>query len=101
MTVSGWFPSYAVVAAHFDKKDATIITTIFWGTLTVFRFLSLFLPVKGSTKIKALLPSIILCGVFCLILHLNKAYGAAVIFGAISFGICCSATYPLLLSVSV
>lgn len=30
MTVSGWFPTYAVIAAHQNKEDAALYNTYFW-----------------------------------------------------------------------
>jgi hypothetical protein len=66
---------------------------------TLVRFITAALTrIKVSTKLKAFIISILACGIICLILHYNAAYGIAAMFGSIFYGVSCAGVYPLLLS---
>ena len=68
---------------------------------TTSRFIAASIKVKGSIKLKVLLVSVILCGVMCLVLHLSGQYLVAAYFGSVGFGMCCSAIFPLIATLSV
>lgn len=63
--VTGWIPTYAVLAGEFTKDDATIYGSLFWTMSTIFRFIAVFLNIKTTVKLKTLLLTLFLCGLVC------------------------------------
>ncbi len=93
-------PTYAVNSEKFSTKEATMCATLFWASSTLFRFVSVSITMKNSTKLKILLTSIFCCCVGCIILNHYQYFELIAMLGSICLGLSCSAVYPLTLSLS-
>lgn len=68
MTVAGWIPTYSVNKEVFDREQATVYGTFFWGMSTLFRFIAAALSISPTLKLKTLLLGVFGCGILCLFL---------------------------------
>ena len=96
----GWVSSYAVINGINSKESATLYGTIFWISITMFRFIFLFLPGKPSQKSAWMYAGSIFMAVSSLVvLHAYPLHGSAgLIYSSVGFGIFFSIVFPLLLS---
>ena len=96
----GWVSSYAVINGIQSKEDATFYGSIFWITITLFRFVFLILPGKPSTRSLAMyIGSIFIAVTSILFLHVWPQLGNEwILYSSIGFGIFFSIVFPLLLS---
>lgn len=46
------------------------------------------------------IPLVMVCGIVCLYLHYQKAFGAVLLIGSLGLGFSCSLVFPLLISLS-
>ncbi len=51
----GWISSYSVLNGVTTKQGATMFSSLFWGFMTIFRFLFAFVKEKASKKLKILI----------------------------------------------
>ena len=81
-----------------SKEHATSYSSIYWFSITFFRFAFLFAPGKIKQKIYALVIVGVFCSIFSVVLiyFVNPELG--LVFGSIIFGMSNSALFPLLLS---
>ena len=68
ITFGGWISSFATLTGTTDNQGATIFPTIYWGFMTLFRFLLLCIPGKGSYKAKVMIIGSILSGVISILI---------------------------------
>ena len=96
----GWVSSYAVINHIQNKEDATFYGSLFWVTVTLFRFIFLVLPGKPSKKSLVMyIISVFVAGSSLLFLHVFPQQASAwVIYSSVGFGIAFSILFPLLLS---
>ena len=51
VSYGGWVASYAVMNGYSTKEVATIYSSIYYLTITAFRFIFAFLPGSGKCKL--------------------------------------------------
>ena len=101
ITVAGWFPTYAVVTGAFNVDTAVFSGTLFWGMVTLFRFVTAALKIPCSQKIILLANSMFAVSFITLLLDMVHAYKATTVVGSLGFGFSCSAVLSLLMSIPV
>lgn len=99
-TFGSWIPSYAVLRGFSSKEHATFYSSMYWISITFFRFAFVLIPGKVVSKIYALTFIGVTTAIISpfLIYHVNSEVG--LIGGAIFFGLSNSALFPLLLSLA-
>ncbi len=64
----GWISSYSVLNHVSTKEHATLFSSLFWGFMTLFRFVFAFVKEKASKKLMFLIAGQIVLAVGVLIL---------------------------------
>ena len=101
ITAPGWLPTFAVLTGAFDVEVAVFSGTLFWGMVTIFRFLAAAIKIPCSDKIIILANSMFTVSFITLFLDLAHSYKLVTVVGSLGFGFSCSAVLSLLLSVPV
>ena len=83
------------------KKQAALFATIFWLTYTIARYISGFINLKVSTKLKRFTELGVISALISGILSYLNLHLAATFLCAIVQGISVSGIYPLSLAVTV
>ena len=92
-----WIPSFAVMRGYSSKEHATFYSSLYWFSITFFRFAFLFLPGTIKQKIYWLVGGgIAVSFISLLFIQLDSELGLN--FGSFAFGLCNSVLFPLLLS---
>ena len=99
--MAGWFPTYAVITGAFDVEMAVFSGTLFWGMITLFRFVTAALKIPCSQKIIILGNSIFFVSLITLLLNYAQEYKLVTIIGSLGFGFGCSAVLSLVMSLPV
>ena len=68
ITFAGWISSFSLLQGVSSKEEATIYPAIFWGVMTIFRFLLAFLPGRSSQKLRRLIEATMLVAGLSLVL---------------------------------
>ena len=97
-TNGGWLSSYAVDTKIANNQQANLLTTTFWLTYTIARYVSGFIHIKESIKLKRLGELGFASGVVCSIFGFMGQGLLAAILCAILQGIAVSGVYPLSLA---
>lgn len=90
----GWISSFAVMSGFSTKEGATVYSSMYWGFVTLFRFLLPFVEGKSSIKLLLLFTLAIVGSLFSLaILHtIDPIVGMAL--SGIFLGISNSIAFP-------
>lgn len=67
---------------------------------TIFRFTAAAMKLPAAQKLRGLLSSMLLCSFLCIVMQLVGTYRSAAYFASFSFGMNCSAVFPLLVSIA-
>ena len=97
--MSGWISSYAVLEGFSTKEHATMYSSLYWVSITFFRFAFAFVPGKPSLKIYILLGAATFQTFLSTILIYHVSPEIGLIATAIIFGLSNSVLFPLLLIV--
>lgn len=99
-TFGSWVPSYAVLRGFSSKEHATFYSSMYWISITFFRFAFVLIPGRVILKIYALTfigaATAIISPI--LIYYVNSEVG--LVGASIFFGLSNSALFPLLLSLA-
>jgi succinate-acetate transporter protein len=72
---------------------------MFWGTLTIFRFVAAHIKITCSRKLNYLINLVFVFSIICFILNEMGNYLLTLVLGSLGFGVACSAIFSLLVSV--
>ena len=99
VSYGGWISSYSVLYNFSTKEHATVYTSIYWISITSFRFVLALVEGSPSTKIRNLgLFGILTTFIgYFLIFHVNPDLGLIVM--TVLYGLSVSVLFPLLLTV--
>lgn len=100
MTVNGWLPTYGVQLVGLSYSQVTVYGTLFWSMSTIFRFAAAAMNLPIALKLRGILSSMLVCSLLCIIMQTIGTYRSAAYFASLSFGMNCSAVFPLLVSIS-
>lgn len=91
----GWISSFAVLHNYADKQNATMFSSLFWVSITVFRFI--LVHAKGTNTMKLLiLFGIGLVASFMSLVTMERVSAMAGLYGsAIAYGLSCSILYAV------
>jgi fucose permease len=95
----GWISSYTVLYGFSTKEHATFYSSLYWISITFFRFALAVVPGPPSAKVRNLAIIGILTTFLSVILifHVHVEFG--LIFTSILYGLTDSVLFPLLLTV--
>ncbi len=94
-----WISSYAVLENVASKEEALKYNSIFWIAMTVFRIISSYLPFKSMKKILLHEYSLMVFVTLSVFFVFFNQLDIACMVSSITYGMCFSAMYPLLLSI--
>lgn len=99
LTYGSWISSYAVLNNFATKERATSYSSLFWISITFFRFLMVAVPGSPSRKIIYLNAGSLLTVLlsYVVIFSINAELG--LLFFSIIFGLCQWVLFPLLLTI--
>jgi FHS family Na+ dependent glucose MFS transporter 1 len=92
----GWIYTYAIEVKAVNETNAAYINSIFWGALTVGRFLSVFLSRKLPPG-KILIGNFLLSAISLGVILIWPTRSAAVWIGSAGLGFAISSVFPMLL----
>lgn len=99
---SGWISSYTVLLGAQTKEEATIINTIFWASITFFRFtLPMILQGAPHTKFYTLIKFELGTLIFSFICEKAGWIVLGAYTSALFLGFAFSAMYPLILALPI
>ena len=94
-----WSASYAVMNEYTSKENAPLYSSLYWGTMTVFRFIFPFVPGKPSKKLTSFfILAIVTCISSVLLIHFVSP-NIGLIFCAVFLGMATSVNFPLTLTI--
>lgn len=93
----GWIASYAVAIGYGDAAAAAVLTSAFWGALTVGRLLSI--PIGSRFKPSTILwADLILCGGFVVLMLFGHGATWVLWAGTIGIGVGMATMFPTMIS---
>lgn len=95
----GWISSYAVLNHFSSKEHATLYSSLYWVSITIFRFVFAFVPGSPSKKIQylGLIGVVNSVSGYYIIFYVNSEIGLNLM--SFIFGFSNSALFPLLLTI--
>ncbi len=84
-----------------NSQTATIFPSIFWGVMTLFRFVMAFIPSSSSKKLRFLLECNLATGIISMILIKTGYALVGCYFSAAMFGFSMSVIYPLVFTLPI
>lgn len=94
-----WIASYSVLEGIATKEEATKYSSIFWISMTIFRFASACVFLKSMKKLFMLSYMFVFFSLVTIFMLFADYKAFACIFSAIMFGMCYSSMFPLLLAI--
>ena len=98
-TYGGWVSSYSVLQGFSSKQHATLYSSVYWISITFFRFCLAFVHGKASKKINVLFMVAILQTFLSLFIIYRVDAEVGLIVSSIIFGLSNSVMFPLLLMI--
>ena len=96
-TYGGWVSSYSVLQGFSSKEHATLYSSVYWISITFFRFCLAFVHGRASTKINVLFAIAILQSFLSLFIIYRVDPETGLIVSSIVFGLSNSVLFPLVL----
>lgn len=99
ISYSGWISSYAVLNGFSTKEHATFYNSLYWVSITIFRMTLAFYRSSSSSKIKYLALVGVGSSFISQFLIWNVSSEVGIIFMTLTYGLCASVLFPLLLTI--
>lgn len=97
ITYGGWIASYAVAVGYGNAAAAAVLTSAFWGALTLGRLLSI--PIGSRFKPATILwADLILCALFTVLMLIWHGETWALWVGTIGIGMAMASMFPTMIS---
>ena len=96
-TYGGWAASYAVLKGFSAKEHVAVYTSLFWTSITLFRFVFAFIGGSASSKVYSLTILAILQAFLSLFLINTVNAEKGMLVSSLVFGLTNSVLFPLLL----